>query len=194
MERIDPEIVDENVKTTEDKFMQGATLLRKYLLNRCQDEFEKNWVPSVGKREPNLISNENYEAAKVKRQCLIRFICELFRLNMLLECIIHECIKKLLIFQGSPKEEVMENLCILMNMAGARLDHVQTNTNLTQLSHAKAKIYMDSYFEHMEKILKLPNLSGRIKFMLMDVIDLRNNAWKPRQDIKTIAGIHENTT
>ncbi|RGB26845.1 armadillo-type protein [Rhizophagus diaphanus] len=190
MERVDPEIIDENVKNTEGKCAQGATLFRKYLFNRCQEEFEKGWkvnvpVPSNDKGEFDLY----YAAAKAKRQwlSLVIFLCELFKLNMLTERIMHECIKKLLIFQGSPEEEEMECLCKLMNIIGERLDHVKPNPHeqmkLTQLDHAKAKKYMESYFDRMEEISKLPNLSSRIKFMIMDVIDLRNNAWKPRREI-----------
>ncbi|CAG8725444.1 39953_t:CDS:2 [Gigaspora margarita] len=41
MEKIDPEIVDENVTNLDGKFVHGGTLFRKYLLNRCQEDFEK---------------------------------------------------------------------------------------------------------------------------------------------------------
>ncbi|CAB4488670.1 unnamed protein product [Rhizophagus irregularis] len=190
MERVDPEIIDENVKNTEGKCVQGATLFRKYLLNRCQENFQKDLkvnipFPSNDKGEFDLY----YAAAKAKRQrlSLVIFLCELFKLNMLTERIIHEIIKKLLIFQGSPDEEEMERLCKLMEIAGKQLDHVELNPHeqmkLIQLDHAKAKKYMESYFDRMEEISKLPNLSNRIKFMIMDVIDLRNNAWKPRREI-----------
>ncbi|CAI2177069.1 4047_t:CDS:10 [Funneliformis geosporum] len=207
MERVDPVIVDENVKNTEGKFVQGGTLFRKYLLNRCQEDFEKGWkvnvpVPANEKGEPDLMSDEYYAAAKAKRHGLglIRFIGELFKLNMLTERIMHECIKKLLTFQGIPEEEEMESLCKLMNTVGEQLDHANGRTNqpdhgkTTQLDDTKAKQAMDSYFNRMEDISKNPNMTSRIKFMLMDVIDLRSNSWKPRRDInapKTIAEIHE---
>ncbi|CAG8529440.1 12974_t:CDS:10, partial [Gigaspora rosea] len=190
MERVDPEIVDENVTNAEGKFVQGGTLFRKYLLNRCQEDFEKGWkvnvpVPSNEKGEPDLMSDEYYTAAKAKRHGLglIRFIGELFKLNMLTERIMHECVKKLLTVQnGLPEEEEMESLCKLMTTVGQQLDH------------AKAKSHMDAYFTRMEDISKNSKLSSRIKFMLMDVIDLRNNNWVPRRDNnapKTIAEIRE---
>ncbi|CAG8528476.1 19478_t:CDS:10, partial [Gigaspora margarita] len=190
MERVDPEIVDENVTNAEGKFVQGGTLFRKYLLNRCQEDFEKGWkvnvpVPSNEKGEPDLMSDEYYTAAKAKRHGLglIRFIGELFKLNMLTERIMHECVKKLLTVQNAiPEEEEMESLCKLMTTVGQQLDH------------AKAKSHMDAYFHRMEDISKNSKLSSRIKFMLMDVIDLRNNSWVPRRDNnapKTIAEIHE---
>ncbi|CAG8570984.1 22012_t:CDS:10 [Dentiscutata erythropus] len=190
MERIDTDIVDENVTNAEGKFVQGGTLFRKYLLNRCQEDFEKGWkvnvpVPSNEKGEPDLMSDEYYTAARAKRHGLglIRFIGELFKLNMLTERIMHECVKKLLTVQhGIPEEEEMESLCKLMTTVGQQLDH------------AKAKSHMDAYFLRMEDISKNSKLSSRIKFMLMDVIDLRNNIWVPRRDNnapKTIAEIHE---
>lgn len=48
-----------------------------------------------------------------------RFIGELFKLNMLIEPIMHECIKKLLA-QGD--EESLECLCRLLKTIGKELD------------------------------------------------------------------------
>ena len=106
IDEVDPEVVDENIKNTEGKFVQGGKLFKKYLLNRCREKFEK---------------------AKRRGPGLMRFIGELFKLNMITERIMHECIKGLLIFQGPPKEEEMESLCILMNTVGEQLNHVKTN-------------------------------------------------------------------
>ncbi|CAG8697051.1 2400_t:CDS:1, partial [Racocetra fulgida] len=140
MERVDIEIVDENVKNSEGKFIQGATLFRKYLLNRCQEDFEKGRklnlpIPSNEKGEADIMSDEYY-IAKAKRRGLglILFIGELFKLNMLTERIIHQSIKKFLTVHGVPEKEEMEGLCKLMTTVGQQLDH------------AKAKIHMDAYF------------------------------------------------
>ncbi|RHZ70452.1 hypothetical protein Glove_271g30 [Diversispora epigaea] len=185
MERIDIEIIDENVKNVFGKFIQGATLFRKYLLNRCQEDFEKGWkvnvpLPSNEKGEPNLMSDEYYTAAKAKRRGLglIRFIGELFKLNMITERIIHECIKKLLTVSSNhetPEEEEIESLCTLLNTIGQQLDH------------NKAKTHMDAYFNQMGDISRNPKISNRIRFMLQDVIELRNNNWILRRDKKYAA-------
>ncbi|CAG8547844.1 9358_t:CDS:10 [Ambispora gerdemannii] len=190
MERIDPEIVDENVKSPDgNKYVQGGTLFRKYLLNRCQEDFEKGWkvnipVPNDANGEPDLLSDEYYAAVKAKRigLGLIKFIGELFKLTMLTERIMHECIKKLLSNVSNPEEEETESLCKLLTTVGKQLDH------------PKAKDHMDAYFTRMKTMSDNPNLSSRIKFMILDVIDLRNNNWVPRRDNnapKTIAEIHE---
>ncbi|RHZ70427.1 hypothetical protein Glove_271g17 [Diversispora epigaea] len=191
MESIDIEIIDENVKNADGKFIQGGTLFRKYLLNRCQEGFEKGWkvnvpLPSNEKGEPDLMSY--YTAAKSKRRGLglIRFIGELFKLNMLTERIMHSCIKKFLTVSSNPEtpeEEEIESLCTLLNTIGQQLDH------------NKAKIHMDTYFNRMEDISRNPKISNRMRFMLQDVIELRNNNWIPRRHDnnvpKTIAEIHE---
>ncbi|RHZ70439.1 hypothetical protein Glove_271g40 [Diversispora epigaea] len=193
MERIDIEIIDENVKNADGKFIQGGTLFKKYLLNRCQEDFEKGWkvnvpLPSNEKGEPDLMSDEYYTAAKAKRYGLglIRFIGELFKLNMLTQRIMHSCIKKLLTASSNPetpKEEETESLCTLLNTVGQRLDN------------KKAKTHMDTYFNRMEDISRNPKISNRIRFMLQDVIELRNKNWIPRRRDnnvpKTIAEIHE---
>ncbi|GBC18725.1 armadillo-type protein [Rhizophagus irregularis DAOM 181602=DAOM 197198] len=58
MENIDPRIVDENVKNIEGNFIQGGALFRKYLLNCCQEGFEKGWD------ESNLVSEKSRKKAK----------------------------------------------------------------------------------------------------------------------------------
>ncbi|PKY55527.1 ARM repeat-containing protein [Rhizophagus irregularis] len=178
MERVDPEIVDESIKNSDDKFVQGGTLFRKYLISSCQEDFEKGWkinIPSPS-NESDLTSDKYYAAAKAKRKGLglICFIGEMFKLNMLSESVMHDCILKLSIFEDSPKEEEMESLCILLNMVGKHLDHKTKEKD------------MNSYFDRLEKISKLPSLSNRIKFMLMDIINLRKNDWNPQRDIDSL--------
>ncbi|GBB84650.1 hypothetical protein RclHR1_11210004 [Rhizophagus clarus] len=194
IEKIDPKIVDENVKNTEGKYIQGGALFRKYLLTRCQDDFEKGWeMPFNEKSESNLSSDAAKSRKRAKRRGLglICFISELFKLNMVTERIMHECIKKLLLFQDLPGEEEMDVLCKLMNTIGDKLDHVEIDQpehtyNIAKFDHNKAKQHMDAYFTVMVGITKIPNLSTRIKSMLMSIIDLRNNDWKPLDPPKKI--------
>ena len=99
METIDPNITDPAVLNKDGHPLTGGQLFRKYLLNRCQEEFERGWkinLPpkpdedAVGK-EAELLSEAYYTAAKAKRQGLglVQFIGELFKLNMLIEKIMY---------------------------------------------------------------------------------------------------------
>uniref|UniRef100_A0A8C1W9I9 Eukaryotic translation initiation factor 4 gamma 1 n=1 Tax=Cyprinus carpio TaxID=7962 RepID=A0A8C1W9I9_CYPCA len=179
---------------TSDK--PGVTVnFRKLLLNRCQKEFEKDKdddeifekkqkeLDAATVEEEKQRLKEDLEDAKDKarRRSLgnIKFIGELFKLKMLTETIMHDCIVKLL---KNHDEESLECLCRLLSTIGKDLDF------------EKAKPRMDQYFNQMEKIIKERKTSSRIRFMLQDVIDLRRSNWVPRrgdQGPKTIEQIHK---
>jgi len=87
---------------------------------------------------------------------------------MLTEKIMHECIRRLLGDLKNPSEIDMEALCRLMTSIGYDIDH------------AKAKAYMDQYFARMKELSKNNALSSRIRFMLQEVLILRENNWIAR--------------
>ena len=109
-----------------------------------------------GGEDSELYSDEYYAAAKAKRRGLglIRFIGELFKLQMLTERIMHECIKKLLGNVENPEEEEIESLCKLLSTVGCLLD--------TQ----KARAHLDVYFSRMRELTKNKNVNSRMMFML----------------------------
>ncbi|KAL8198226.1 UNVERIFIED_CONTAM: Eukaryotic translation initiation factor 4 gamma, partial [Gekko kuhli] len=174
----------------------GSTVnFRKLLLNRCQKEFEKDKADddvfekkqkeleaATTPEERTRLHDELEEAKdKARRRSIgnIKFIGELFKLKMLTEAIMHDCVVKLL---KNHDEESLECLCRLLTTIGKDLDF------------EKAKPRMDQYFNQMEKIVKERKTSSRIRFMLQDVIDLRQCNWVSRradQGPKTIEQIHK---
>uniref|UniRef100_A0A6Q2WQ89 Uncharacterized protein n=1 Tax=Esox lucius TaxID=8010 RepID=A0A6Q2WQ89_ESOLU len=167
---------------------------RKLLLNRCQKEFERDKVDDVvfERKQKELDSAQSSDQErlrfeleeakdKARRRSIgnIKFIGELFKLKMLTEAIMHDCVVKLL---KNHDEESLECLCRLLTTIGKDLDF------------EKAKPRMDQYFNQMEKIVKERKTSSRIRFMLQDVIDLRLHNWVSRradQGPKTIEQIHK---
>ncbi|XP_060743870.1 eukaryotic translation initiation factor 4 gamma 1-like isoform X6 [Tachysurus vachellii] len=168
---------------------------RKLLLNRCQKEFEKDKdddeifekkqkeLDAATEEDVRQHLKEELEESKdtARRRSLgnIKFIGELFKLKMLTENIMHDCVVKLL---KNHDEESLECLCRLLSTIGKDLDF------------EKARPRMDQYFNQMGKIIKERKTSSRIRFMLQDVIDLRRNNWVPRrgdQGPKTIEQIHK---
>ncbi|GAA5923473.1 hypothetical protein JCM1841_001528 [Sporobolomyces salmonicolor] len=216
MEKVSPEVRDETVKAQDGTPVAGGALFRKYLLNRCQEDYENGWknkeaaalaaknkeaddkakqaaneaakkeAEDSGKepsKEAELLSDEYYAAQKAKRRGLglVRFIGELYRLQMLTERIMHECIKKLLANTENPEEEDVESLCRLLTTVGKGLDN------------PKAKQHMDIYFSRMNTIANSSKVSSRVRFMILDVVDLRTARWASKQASagpKTIAEIH----
>ena len=189
---ISPEIKDEVLDQKEGKEYRGGYLFRKYLLTWCQGDFEKGWgakseEESAKKpdKEAEMLSDEYYEAQKQKRRGLglVQFVGELFKLQMLQPRIMHTCIVRLLRTTTEPEEDEIESVCKLLSTVGYLLDSTSGNH----------KSRMDVYFKRIDDILQSPNISSRMRFMLMDVVDLRNNNWVSRHDTtapKTIAEIH----
>ncbi|KIM19672.1 hypothetical protein M408DRAFT_83199 [Serendipita vermifera MAFF 305830] len=207
MERISQDVRDEGIKNADGKPIAGGNLFRKYLLNRCQEDFERGWsakesamlaaaskaeddkavaaaAEKAGGGEEVLYSDEYYASQKAKRRGLglVKFIGELFKLQMLTERIMHECIKKLLSNVENPEEEEIESLCKLLATVGQALDT------------PKARNHMDIYFARMQELSNSSQISSRIQYMLLDIIELRGRKWVSRTQVAaptTIAEVHQ---
>ncbi|KAL5483163.1 hypothetical protein ACEPAI_8392 [Sanghuangporus weigelae] len=194
MKQISPNIQDDGIRNGEGKPITGGLLFRKYLLNRCQEDLKRGW--SAGKAtvapaketenqavenadeknreeygEVSLYSDDYFAVSKARRQGLglIKFIGELYKLQMLTERIMHGCIKKLLNNEDNRKEEEIESLCKLLSTVGQALDT------------SKARGHMDVYFTRMKELARSSNVSSRrMQLMLQDVIELRERKWIPR--------------
>jgi translation initiation factor 4G len=191
LESMNNDIKDEGIRDKNGNVVTGGNLFRKYLLNRCQEEFEKGWKldlppkPEGVTEEAAMLSDEYYIEAAAKRRGLglVRFIGELFKLGMLTERIMHECVKKLLDYEGMPDDAEVESLSSLLETVGAVLDDPSS----------KNQPRMDAYFERITAIMNMPGLPSRLRFKLLDIIDLRKAKWVTKtgsKGPKTIQEIH----
>lgn len=154
-----------------------TTTFKRLLLNKCKDEFENRAVLSSAyeKRTTALSTEEQEGKFLAKRKMLgnIKFIGELGKLEMLHDSILHRCAEQLLVGRRkqslNDQTEDIECLAHLMKTCGRILDS------------AKAKMRMDQYFDRIRAIINNPEMPTRIKFLLQDVIEMRNNRWMPRK-------------
>lgn len=183
LETMSPDIKDESIVDKNGNVVSGGNLFRKYLLNRCQEEFERGWKMDLPEKpegekgdektgEAAMLSDEYYiaEAAKRRGLGLVQFIGELYKLGMLTERIMHECVKKLVDYTGIPDEAEIESLTKLLRTIGANLDNTE-----------KGRPMMDVYFSRIEAMMETPELPSRLKFMLMDIVDLRKKRWVSKE-------------
>ena len=170
------EIKDETLANDKNgNITAGNTLFRRYLLNRCQQDFEAGWKSALPENpegkgaEAALLSDEYYTAAAAKRRGLglVKFIGELYKLGMLASRIMVVCVQRLLEYEGIPEEAEIESLSGLLNTIGEGLDNDE-----------KARGPMNGFFQRIGEILKLEALPSRMRYMLMDLIDLRRAGWK----------------
>jgi translation initiation factor 4G len=100
--------------------------------------------PTPSEDEVALYSEVYYAAQKVK--------CQLFKLQILTERIMHERVKKLLGNAQNPEEEI-ESLCKLLTTVGSILDST------------KARVHMDVYFSRVKELVKSSSVTSRMQFM-----------------------------
>ncbi|OBZ69853.1 Eukaryotic translation initiation factor 4 gamma [Grifola frondosa] len=201
MERLSENVQDDGVRNFEGKPIAGGQLFHKYLLNRCQEDFKRGWgsrkvtyaiaeIETIEVRaakdgeETLLYSDEYYAAHKVKRRGfgLIKFNGELFKQQILTERVMHDLAKYFLADVETPRSEDVESLCKLLTTVGQMLDT------------PKSRAHMSVYFSRMKKLCKSRDVNSRMRFMLQDVIELRERKWVPRNQVvgpTTIAAIHE---
>ncbi|KAI9805536.1 MAG: hypothetical protein M1825_000787 [Sarcosagium campestre] len=186
LESMSAEIKDEGIKDKNGNVVTGGNLFRKYLLNRCQEEFERGWklnLPPKPEGETEvMLSDDYYIAAAAKRRGLglVQFIGELYKLGMLTERIMHECVKKLVDYDGIPDEAEVESLTKLLRTIGWNLDNTE-----------KGKPLMEAYFLRIQAMIDTPDLPSRLQFMLMDIVDLRRKGWASKEQNKGPQTIQE---
>uniref|UniRef100_A0A3Q3A949 Eukaryotic translation initiation factor 4 gamma 2 n=1 Tax=Kryptolebias marmoratus TaxID=37003 RepID=A0A3Q3A949_KRYMA len=153
------------------------TTFRRLLISKLQDEFENRArnVDVFDKHDNPLTSEEEEQRSIAKFKMLgnIKFIGELGKLNLIHESILHKCIKTLLEkkkrVQLKDMGEDLECLCQIMKTVGPKLDH------------AKAKSLMDQYFSRMRSLMNNKDLPARIRFLLQNMVELRDHNWVPRK-------------
>ncbi|OLY81884.1 Eukaryotic translation initiation factor 4 gamma [Smittium mucronatum] len=161
---------------------RGTMVVRKILLNRCQTEFESGWKAEI---PDDIKSDEYYQAMKIKRRGLglVKYVGELFLLNILSEKLVMNLIFSLLSGDddGFVEDETIESAAKLITTVGSKIEE-----------NGKSE-FLDVVCSRLTELTKIPSINSRIKFMLMDVIDLRSNKWVTRgKELgpKSISEIH----
>jgi len=161
---------------------------QRMMITRCQKEFEQDYMEGFDKQKykAELAAEESEDQRKkmqleyeererqARRRSVgnIRFIGELYNLEMLTDRIMHEIIRRLLLTQTD--EESLECVCCLLKTIGKQLDQ---RTESKIVAGDKSLRSLDHYFGKMEGIVKDKNVPARVRFLIQEVIDLRNSKW-----------------
>lgn len=154
------------------------------------------------KKELQLVFEEKERKARRKIVGNCRFIGELFKFKMLTPKIMLNYIRELI---SQLEEQSLECLYTLLTTIGRDLDEKVTFNNsiillflygsfLTFIDGIESVICrfvlqapkeVDLFFKRLQEIVdptKNEKISSRIRFMILDVIDLRKNRWVPRRE------------
>ncbi len=178
LDQLNPAITE----SLDGKPVSGGLLFRKYLLGRCQLDFEAGWKAredaataaaakseedkerlaenekhqESGSGEAAMLSDEYYAAQKAKRRGLglVQLIGELFKLDMIGKGVIRTCFVKLLQNVESPDEEDIESTVKLLTTVGGPYEAVSPENT-------------DAVFDRLNAVMRGDNVASRIKFMIM---------------------------
>lgn len=164
---------------------------RSLLVTRCQTEylnkrawskkrleklFEKNIRDGTtlevdkSKKPEDIghLTEEDLSLIKTKRHVLgnVHFIGELFKTGLLSNRVMHDCVQELLANIENPEEEEIESLCRLLKTVGKMIDTPDAAES------------WKNYMGRMKQLIQ-PNspLTSRVRFMIMDVLELREHGW-----------------
>ena len=194
--------LDDSIKDSETPDKTGSHLVLHYLVQRCQEEFQKGWTDKLPTNEdgsplkPELMSDEYYKMAAAKRRGLglVRFIGFLYRSNLLTSRMVFFCFKRLMKdIQNSPTEDTLESVCELLETIGEQFENARIQVTADAVIEGSS--LLDTLFEQIKDVIKTGEISSRIKFKLLDIVELREkknwNSSKKNDGPKTIAQIHE---
>jgi len=191
-------------------------VFKKMLLVECQKEFESDTetkIKNATEGEEDADEKE-LKAAMIKKHYLghMRFIGELYKGDLISIKIMLFCLPALLEGEVGKKleseekqvgdnesptidEEKVECFAKLMTVIGYNLE--QQSAALKVKSKPDTSVKLTECWTKVEKMVAKKSdvkISNRIKFMLQDLIEMRNNGWTTRREeesAKTIAQIHK---
>ncbi|XP_055937780.1 eukaryotic translation initiation factor 4 gamma 3-like isoform X2 [Argiope bruennichi] len=143
---------------------------RTLLLSKCIRGFDEKFS-NFKQENQDLQSQDNEERIKLKARWLgnMRFMGELYKFNMIQTSVILSCADILL---KQEDEDSLECFCWIIKTAGKELE------NCKDLPEENP---VDKYFAQIQKIVDSRLTSTRIRFLLQDIIDLRESNWIPRR-------------
>lgn len=209
------------LKSDQVKGANGEAKFGHVLLKKCQERFQADVYAGLDIDGRNKAIDEETDPIVKKRLqeelyddmflCRLRglglqkFIGELYKINMLNEIIMIECILSLV---RDASEESLECLCDLLKTIGKKLEdsleattqeavqskasgkHTTKGTSLASVVAGKKDKNHQSNLEDLDFVFsqlnvlrknKDKNLSTRIRFRIQDTIDLRQQKWLPRR-------------
>lgn len=141
----------------------GQQSFRRLLLNQCQKSFEKLLQPDAD----NADVDEEYRLRR-KQQALgnIKLIGQLLVHGIVMSKLLVECSEELLRCRDTCPD-ALESLCALISVAGKQFD-----TSSWQFHPQLLEV-----FSKMRKLAKDKAQQARVRFLLRDVLDVRDAGW-----------------
>ncbi|KRY30162.1 Eukaryotic translation initiation factor 4 gamma 1 [Trichinella spiralis] len=156
----------------------------KHLLKRCHVICCFVFICMQCVERSEILSElEELEAqSKRRRLGVIRLIGELYKVTLLKMTVLQNDVVKGL--TSEINEENLECLCSLLTIVGAKLEsEVQSDPNARQ--------WLNGIFKNLKSYVENTGRPARIRFMIMDLLDLRENKYVPRHQVQKPKNLSE---
>ncbi|OMJ80492.1 hypothetical protein SteCoe_19241 [Stentor coeruleus] len=162
-------------------FLKSKNYFKYELLYMCEETFKKN--PEENDLATLTEHKKQEVLDKLKKKTLgnVRFIGELYNVNLITANIILECITGLLdLFEKDINEDKLEGACVLL-LTGAG-----------SLERPKLKSATDTIYLRLKRILENFNISTKNRFKIIDLQEYRESGWKTlaKEELKKVEEIH----
>ena len=183
-----------------DKRQKPGKTFKRHLLEECQQEFEFSTMRDKPENTEELTSEEvEYRTRLAKKKYLghMTFIGEIYKVGLCNTKVMLMCLPILLDSSSGENvdEENIECFVKLMATIGEKLQNDCT-TQAQQKGKPESLKQLDMSWERVHSIIHPQNhetrpVSNRIKFMLQDLIELRDNGWVARRKLETAKTLQE---
>ena len=176
-------VLSERVSEFKVEGQKKAVSFKRVLLNTCQEEFTK--ASSKAGPPEGYAGTEAAWAMKMKNTFLgtMKLIGELGNKQMVPEKITHFCMQALLNDAEAHDDDKIEALCMMVRTVGKTLDKSE-----------RSKQLLEGYISRVKMLAQDKRLQSRIRFLLQQIVELRDNKWVPRREelqAKKISEVHK---
>lgn len=181
LDQISQGVKADSIKDKQGRPIVGGALFGKLLLDQCQELFEKDWPRE---KAQGLLSKSTDEPAEKpkgvtddptyspispnkrrhRRLGVVLFIGELFNMQVCPESTLYESLRRLV--DGGAKG--VAYFARLLMVVGKALEAPKSKKNL------------DIYFKMIKMWSEISQIRPRLRFVLLDVLELRERDWVPR--------------
>lgn len=160
-----------------ERQMAAADIFRRVLLERCQAAFYSYFLSHEDEaKKPDQEDAERTEEEHHKHRLsmlgTVKFVAQLMERRLMTRAVFRNCLDTLL-NEEERTEDHVECACVFLGEIG-RLFEKDEEAGETADQYSRA---LDAAMEELEDIAAEPSTSARIRFTIMNLVDLRSNKY-----------------
>lgn len=160
-----------------ERQMAAADIFRRVLLERCQAAFYSYFLSHEDEaqkpdQEDPERTEEDHHKHRLSMLGTVKFVAQLMERRLMTRAVFRNCLDTLL-NEEERTEDHVECACVFLTEIG-RLFEKNEETGETADQYSRA---LDAAMDELEEIAAEPSTCARIRFTIMNLVDLRSNKY-----------------